>query len=83
MKTSWNGKEPNTKDRGESLSMNLAKVVSYDNLNLKKPYIYIYKYCRSVMVYFTTSVLLIMLENAKTKEEKQRLLLFIYGKING
>jgi hypothetical protein len=35
------------------------------------------------MVYFTTSVLLIMLENTKTKEEKQRLLLFIYGKING
>jgi hypothetical protein len=48
MKTSWNGKGPNTNDRGESLSMNLAKVVSYDNLNLKKKYIYLYKYCRSV-----------------------------------
>ena len=35
------------------------------------------------MVYFTTSVLLIMLENVKTKEEKQRLIQFIYGKING
>lgn len=35
------------------------------------------------MVYFTTSVLLIMLENANTKEEKQRLLRFIYCQING
>ena len=83
MKTSWNGKGPNTKDRGESLSTSMVKVVSYKFSKFEKYYIYLYKYGRSVMVYFTTSVLLIMLENAKTKEEKQRLLLFIYGKING